>query len=112
MSTPDRRPVRSPRDELVDQTPVGGIYLRRLVRAQLTLSLVSLVAFGGLLGALPIALYVVPSLSSAAVLGVPWAIVLLGPPVFLVLLGVGWLYARRADALDEAFRDLVHDDRP
>lgn len=105
------RPVRPPRDELAEQTPVGEIYLRRLVRAQLTLSLVSLVAFGGLLGALPLALYLVPSLSSTFVLGVPWALVLLGPPIFLVLFAVGWLYARRADALDEAFRDLVHDDR-
>ncbi len=108
--SPEPGGVRPPRDELADQTQVGGIYLRRLVRAQLTLSLLSLVAFGGLLGALPIALYVVPSLSATQVLGVPWALVLLGPPVFLLFLGVGWIYARRADALDDAFGDLVRED--
>jgi len=101
---------RSPRDELADETTVGGIYLRRLVRAQLTLSLLSLVAFGGLLGALVLGLYLAPSLGDVDVLGIPLTYVLLGPPVFLLFLGVGWLYARRADALDDAFRDLARED--
>jgi len=102
--------VRPPRDELADQTSVGGIYLRRLVRAQLTLSMLSLIAFGGLLGALPLLLYLAPGLIDVYVLGVPLPLVLLGPPVFALFLAVGWLYARRADALDDAFRDLVRED--
>jgi len=103
--------VRPPRDELAEQTPVGDIYLRRLMRAQLTLSVVSLIAFGGLLGSLPLALYLAPSLLDVDVLGMPLGLLLLGPPVFALLLGIGWLYARRADALDDAFGALVREDR-
>jgi lipopolysaccharide biosynthesis regulator YciM len=28
-------------------------------------------------------------------------------PMLPVFLAIGWLYARRADALDDSFRDLV-----
>ena len=41
---------RTPRDELAEATAHGGLYLRRLVRAQLALSLLALVAFAGILG--------------------------------------------------------------
>ena len=53
---------RTPRDELADASPHGALYLRRLIRSQLALCLLALVAFGGLLGALPLVLFLLPGL--------------------------------------------------
>jgi hypothetical protein len=105
--TPPATGRRTPRDELADATAHGGVYLRRLVRAQLTLSLLALVAFAGILGSLPLLLYLAPGLRTISVAGVPLPIVLVAVPLFPLFVGLGWLYQRRADALDEAFRDLV-----
>ncbi len=105
--TPSSPGRRTPRDELADATAHGGLYLRRLVRAQLTLSLLALVAFAGILGALPLLLYLAPGLGSLTVAGIPLPIVLVAVPLFPCFVGLGWLYQRRADALDDEFRDLV-----
>jgi len=99
--------LRLRRQELADSTPHGEVYLRRLRRAQLQLSLLALVAFGAVFGVMPVALYLLPELHRLRVLGVPvgaWILIVPMPPVFI---GIGWLYARRADALDAAFRELV-----
>jgi O-antigen/teichoic acid export membrane protein len=108
---PSRAPAaakrRTPRDELADSTAHGLVYLRRLRRAQLALSLLALIAFGALFGVLPITLYLLPHLHHWTLLGIPvtvWVLVVPLSPLFLV---IGWIYARRADSLDAAFRDLV-----
>jgi hypothetical protein len=98
---------RTPGDELADATAHGGVYLRRLVRAQLTLSLVALVAFGGILGSLPLVLYSVRSLQRVTLGGIPVADLLVAVPPFPLFVVIGWIYRRRADAIDEAFRTLV-----
>ena len=99
----------SARDELAAGSEVGIVYLRRLVRAQLLLSLTALLSFGGLVGSLPLALYVLPGLQRVVLLGVPLPILVVGLPVFVLLLPIGALYQRRADALDQAFSALVDD---
>jgi putative solute:sodium symporter small subunit len=99
--------LRTPRDELADSTAHGNVYLRRLRRAQLSLALLALVAFGAVFGVLPITLYLLPHLRHVTLLGIPVAIWLLVIPAAPVFLAIGWLYARRADTLDAAFRDLV-----
>jgi putative solute:sodium symporter small subunit len=98
---------RTPRDELAEATAHGGLYLRRLVRAQLTLSLLALVAFAGILGSLPLLLYLAPALRHISILGLPLPVFLVAFPLFPLFVGLGLIYQRRADALDEAFRDLV-----
>jgi putative solute:sodium symporter small subunit len=105
----ERRRVafRSPRQELAESTEHGAVYLRRLRHAQLQLSLLALVAFGALFGVLPIALYLLPELHRITFLGVPLQIWILVVPLFPLFIAIGWLYARRADALDAAFRELV-----
>jgi putative solute:sodium symporter small subunit len=102
-----RGPRFSARHELAERSALGAIYLRRLRHLQLALALVALVAFGGLIGALPLVLLVAPGLNDAEVLGVPLAIGLLVVPPFAAFVALGWLYARRADGLDEQFRDLI-----
>ena len=98
---------RTPRDELADATAHGGLYLRRLIRSQLGLSVLALVAFGGFLGSLPLALYLLPGLQDVDVLGVPLPLLLIVLPPFPVFVAFGWRYARRAQALEQAFRELV-----
>ena len=102
-----RRGLRSPREELAEATAHGHVYLHGLQRAQLTLSLLALVAFGAIFGVLPMALYLLPRVDRLFVLGVPlglWIVVVPMLPVFVV---IGWVYARRADTVDDSFRELV-----
>jgi hypothetical protein len=101
---------RSPREELAEATPHGDVYLARLIRAQLRLSLLGLGAFGGLIGSLPLLFLLFPSLQDAEVFGVPLPLVVLIVPLFPLIVVIGLLYQRRADALDEAFRDVVSDE--
>jgi hypothetical protein len=102
-----RPPSRTPSDELADATAHGGVYLHRLVRAQLALSLVALVAFGGLLGSLPLVLLLLPRLQRITLAGLPVSVLLVAVPPFPLFVVIGWIYRRRADALDDAFRTLV-----
>jgi hypothetical protein len=103
--------IRGPREELVEATAHGALYLRRLRRAQLQLGLLGVVAFGGLVGALPLALYLLPGLGDVFVFGVPLALWLVAVPLFPIFVGLGWIYERRAEGLEAAFRELVSDDR-
>ncbi len=98
---------RTPRDELAEATAHGGLYLRRLIRRQLGLSLLTLVAFGGFLGSLPLALYLLPGLQDVEWLGLPLPMLIVVFPLFPVFIAFGFVYERRAQALEEAFRDLV-----
>jgi O-antigen/teichoic acid export membrane protein len=98
---------RTPRQELAEGTPHGDVYLGRLIRAQLRLSLLGLGAFGGLVGSLPLLFLLFPSLNEIEPLGVPLPVVILVVPLFPLIVVIGFLYQRRADALDEAFRDVV-----
>jgi hypothetical protein len=102
----DRR-LRPPRVELAEATEHGEVYLRRLRRAQLQLALLALVAFGAVFGVLPLALDLLPALRHTKLLTIPISIWLMIVPMFPLFIAIGWLYARRADALDAAFSDLV-----
>jgi hypothetical protein len=95
------------REELAEATPHGDVYLRRLMRAQLRLSLLALGAFGGLVGSLPLLFLLFPALQDIAPLGVPLPVLILIAPLFPLIVVIGLLYQRRADSLDEAFRDVV-----
>jgi hypothetical protein len=102
--------VRTPREELAERTAHGDVYLRRLIRAQLSLSFLALAAFGGLVGSLPLLFLVLPSLQDVDVLGVPLPVLILAVPIFPLITALGLLYQRRADAIDDAFRDVVSEE--
>jgi hypothetical protein len=100
---------RTPRDELAEETAHGQLYLTQLRRAQLELSLLGLIAFGGLVGSLPLLFVLVPALEHIHVLGIPLPALLVAVPLFPMFVAIGAIYHRRADALDESFRDLIRD---
>jgi hypothetical protein len=101
------RTLRPLRHELAESTEHGEIYLRRLRHAQLQLSLLALIAFGAVFGVLPLALYLLPRLQRLMLLGIPITIWILLLPLSPLFIALGWLYKRRADALDAAFRELI-----
>jgi hypothetical protein len=98
--------ARVDRRELGEATSHGQLYVDRLRAAHLTLSGVALVAFGGLVGALPLVALAWPGIEARTVAGVPLAVLLLLAP-FPVFVVIGAVYARRADGLDETFAALV-----
>src|SRR3954465_8191917 len=100
---------RLPTSDLNEATAHAAVYLRRLRHEQLRLALLSLVAFGGAIGALPLILYLLPRLHAARLLGVPLPIWLVVVPPFPLFLFIGLLEQRRADGLDDPFRDLVEE---
>jgi len=103
-----RRLVRT-RAEVEDQTEVGEVLLRGLLRAQLGLSL----RLAGLvvlpLAALPLLFALLPQLGDADLFGVrlPWLV--LGLLVYPFLVLVAWAYARLADRTEQDFADIVDD---
>jgi putative solute:sodium symporter small subunit len=110
VSWSSRPTRRTPRDELAEDTAHGELYLNQLRRAQLELSLLGLLAFGGMVGSLPLLFALIPSLGHTAVLGIPLAAWLVAAPAFPVFVVIGAVYERRANALDQSFRDLIREE--
>jgi hypothetical protein len=90
-----------------DQTPLGGVYLRSLLRAQLILAVRVLLLMGVPLGGLPLLFHLAPGLADVQVLGLPVAWVLLGIVVYPFLLLLGWRYVRQVERNERDFADLV-----
>jgi hypothetical protein len=103
---PARGLVR-PRQELEEQTDVGEVLVRGLVRAQLALALrLSATVVVGL-GLLPLLFAIAPDVARATVFGIrlPW--VLLGFAAYPFLVAVGWVYVRMAERNERDFAELV-----
>jgi hypothetical protein len=90
------RPVRRRRDELADQTGVGEVLIRSLIRAQL-----------GLLGSPPLVFAVFPAAGRVEIggVGLPW--LLLGVAAFPLLVLLGLVYMRQAERHEREFAELV-----
>ena len=101
-----RRVVRTLAD-VEEQTAQGEELMRRLMRDQLSLA----IRLGGLtvvvLGSLPLAFALVPSLGGVDVLGLrlPW--LLLGVAVYPFLLAVAWSYNRNAERYEQEFAEMA-----
>jgi hypothetical protein len=98
------RPVRR---EIDEQTIVGEVYMRSLVRLQLRLAIGICLIFAVLLGGLPILFTLEPGLSTTTLLGVPLPWLLLGIVVYPVLVVTAWFYVRQAERNERDFSELV-----
>jgi hypothetical protein len=107
MTARPRPPSRSGARDIVEQTGVGEVYTRSLVRAQLRigLSAVALTVLG--IGALPALFALEPQLAAVRVLTVPLPWLLAGVAVYPLLVGVGWWYVRAVEHAEREFADLV-----
>ena len=98
------RPVRR---EIDEQTIVGEVYMRSLVRLQLRLAVGICLVFAVLLGGLPILFTLEPGLAESHWLGVPLPWLLLGVAVYPVLVVTAWFYVRQAERNERDFSELV-----
>ncbi len=102
-----RRPARPVTDEIDDQTRVGQVYLRSLIRAQLLLGLSTVAVVVVPLVTLPLLFGLWPAARSLRVGPVPLWWLLLGALVYPAILAVGWWYVRQAERNESRFTDLV-----
>ncbi|GHJ48424.1 hypothetical protein Cs7R123_57660 [Catellatospora sp. TT07R-123] len=101
------RPVAGAHAELVEQTPVGDVLVRELMRVQLGLALRLAGVVAVTLGGLPLVFTLWPAVTrvSVAGIGLPW--LLLGVAAFPFLAVAGWVYTRLAERNEADFAALV-----
>jgi uncharacterized membrane protein (DUF485 family) len=110
VTGPERRRVRpgTPSTREIDEdTAVGAIYMGSLLREQLRLAGVVLLALVLGIGALPLLFHFAPDLAGTRLLGVPLSWLVLGVGVYPLLLLLGWAYVRRAERNENDFVALV-----
>jgi hypothetical protein len=91
-----------------EQTALGDVYLRSLLREQLGLALAVLAVLGLVLGSLPLVFHLWPGLADIDVAGLPVAWIGLGVVVYPFLLLLGWRYVRSVERNEHDFADLVN----
>jgi hypothetical protein len=101
-----RRVVRT-LAELEDQTSVGEVWVKQLVRAQLKLSIRLMALTVVVLGSIPLVFLLLPSLGTTTVLGLrlPW--LLLGLAIYPFFVAVAWSYNRGAERNEQDFAEMV-----
>jgi hypothetical protein len=93
--------------DIDEQTPLGGVYLGSLLRAQLGLALRILGVLALTVGSLPLLFHLVPDLAQVHVAGLPLAWLLLGVLVYPWLIVLGLWFVRRAEANERDFAGLL-----
>ncbi len=93
--------------ELAEQTEVGDVLIRSLIRAQLTLAIRVFAVFGCLLLGLPALFASYPGLADFRLFGIqlPW--LLLGGAIYPLLVLMAFLYVRQAERNEREFVELV-----
>jgi hypothetical protein len=93
--------------DLQNDTVCRRLLLRSLMRAQLALSLVCLVAALAVTVSFPLVAALAPGTGRVMVAGLPLTLIVLGAGVYPILLAVGWFYNRQARQLEVNFTKLV-----
>ncbi len=107
VTGPRRRPTAYRPVDLASESRLGGVYLDSLLAAQLRLAGRVLLLLMGTVGALPLVFFLLPSLVDVRPFGIPLPWLLLGFLVHPVLLGLGWLFVRRAERNERDFLELT-----
>lgn len=94
--------------EIEEQTPVGEVLVRGLIRTQLALAVRVSLLVGALFGVQPVLFTVFPRAARVEVLGLPLPWLLLGVLAYPVVFGVAWAYVRAAERNEQHFTDLVN----
>jgi uncharacterized membrane protein (DUF485 family) len=102
------RPAAASR-EAAEESEVGQLFVRSLIRTQLRLALVVTGGFLLVLCAFPLLLAAVPGLAGTRVAGVPFDWLLLGAGIYPVTGISAWLYIRSAARNEARYRDLAED---
>jgi hypothetical protein len=107
MASRPRPPSRSGTRDIDEQTGVGEVYTRSLLRTQLRLGLsaVAVVLLG--IGSLPALFAVEPQLAAIRVFTVPLPWLLVGVAVYPLLVAVAWWHVRASERAERDFATLV-----
>ncbi|WP_037345095.1 hypothetical protein [Sciscionella sediminilitoris] len=95
------------RGEVEQQTSMGELLVRNLIRAQLRVALGLAAIVTVLFGAIPLLSVFLPAFNDATLLGVPLPWLLLGVLAFPVLFAAGYVYNRMAERNERDFVDMV-----
>ena len=93
--------------ELAEQTEVGDVLLRSLIRAQLSLAIRVFAVFGSVLLGLPALFATYDGLDDLSLLGIPLPWVILGGAIYPLLVLMALLYVRQAERNERDFVELV-----
>ena len=101
---PARRPLQA---ELSEQTELGEVYLRGLMRAQLRLAgtVLGFCVIG--LGGLPLVFWLLPASRTVRLFDLPLAWLLVGVVIYPVMVLLAASYVRRATKIESDFIDVV-----
>jgi hypothetical protein len=102
-----RAPSRAPSREIDEQTALGDLYMRSLIRSQRRLAIAVCGAIGLLLAAVAFAGALVPRFATIHALGIPLPWLLLGVLVYPVLIGLAAYTVRQSERNERAFTELV-----
>jgi uncharacterized membrane protein len=94
--------------EAAEESAVGQVFVRSLIRSQLRLALVVAGGFLLILGAFPL-LAAIPGLAESRIAGIPFDWLLLGAGIYPVTGISAWLYIRSAVRNEARYRDLAED---
>ena len=94
--------------EIEEQTLVGEVLVRGLIRTQLALAVRLSVLIGALLGSQPLLFALAPGLARTEVAGLQLSWLLLGVLAYPLVFGVAWTYVRAAERNEQDFADLVN----
>lgn len=97
----------SARQEIDEQTGVGEVYMRSLMRAQLRLGLSVLAVVTITLGSLPILFTIEPRLGSLRLLTVPLPWLIVGASIYPLLVLAAWWHVRAAEKAERDFAEIV-----
>jgi len=109
LAGPGRPPppeVRA-RQEVEEQTQVGEVLVRGLIRSQLSLALRLSLVVAGFLASLPLLFALAPGLTDVRLLGLklPW--LLLGVLAYPFVIAVAWVHVRLAERNEQDFTELM-----
>ncbi|MCO4237711.1 DUF485 domain-containing protein [Pseudarthrobacter raffinosi] len=103
------RPARESR-EAAEESEVGQVFVRSLIRSQLRLAVVVAIGFMLVLCAFPLLLAALPGLAETRIAGIPFDWILLGAGIYPVIGLSAWLYIRTAARNEARYRDLAGDE--
>lgn len=93
--------------EIEEQTPVGEVLVRGLIRTQLALAVRLSLLVAALFGVQPVLFAVAPGVGRVEVAGLPLPWLLLGVLAYPAVFGIAWAYVRAAERNERHFTELV-----
>jgi len=107
MGATARPARRSGTREIDEQTGVGEVYMRSLLRSQLRLGVSVLAVVALILATLPLVFAWQPRLAAVRVASVPLPWLLIGVAIYPLLAAAAWWHVRAAERTERDFTEIV-----